>query len=47
VPYVFRPVEGAKSTFTLVGEAYIHGLMDNAADYFEAGDLTLESIQIL
>lgn len=35
VPYVFRPAEGLKATFTLVGEAYLHGLdMDGP---FETG----------
>ena len=29
VPHILRPVPGKQSTFTLVGEAYIHGIMDN------------------
>ncbi|KAF1998436.1 hypothetical protein P154DRAFT_407830, partial [Amniculicola lignicola CBS 123094] len=28
VPYILRPVVGKEHTFTLVGEAYVHGIMD-------------------
>jgi hypothetical protein len=27
VPYVLRPVVSKEHTFTLVGEAYVHGIM--------------------
>ncbi|KAI9685825.1 MAG: hypothetical protein M1822_004103 [Bathelium mastoideum] len=30
VPYIFRPVAGKERTFTLVGEAYVHGIMSGA-----------------
>ncbi|KAF2228724.1 hypothetical protein EV356DRAFT_435862, partial [Viridothelium virens] len=28
VPYILRPVAGREGTFSLVGEAYVHGMMD-------------------
>ena len=31
VPYVLRPVTGKENAFTLVGEAYVHGIMDGKA----------------
>ena len=43
VPYVFRPVEGVTSTFTLVGEAYVHGLMDKS----DFSDHAFEPIQVV
>lgn len=29
VPYVLRPLAGKEDTFTLIGEAYIHGIVDS------------------
>lgn len=45
VPYILRPVEGKDATFTLVGEAYVHGLAGHAG--INENDLTFNDIQIV
>lgn len=45
VPYVLRPVAGVQSTFTLVGEAYVHGL--TAKGSLNETDLLFGDIQIV
>ena len=38
VPYVLRPVVNKESTFSLVGEAYVHGVMDGGEKLTEGLD---------
>lgn len=46
VPYVFRPLLGAaEATFTLVGEAYVHGM--TAEDRFSEDDFVFDDIYIV
>jgi Heterokaryon incompatibility protein (HET) len=45
VPYVLRPVVGKEHTFTLVGEAYVHGIMDGGETV--VADLEFGSINII
>jgi hypothetical protein len=45
VPYILRPVVGKEHTFTLVGEAYIHGIMDGRETLVEG--LEFGSIDII
>lgn len=45
VPYILRPVAGKENTFTLVGEAYIHGIMDGGIHLVE--DAEFKSIDMI
>ncbi|GIZ48285.1 hypothetical protein CKM354_001135300 [Cercospora kikuchii] len=45
VPFLIRPVAGAEATFTIVGEAYVHGLM--GGDAIKETELVFESLQIV
>lgn len=45
VPYVLRPVASKEGTFTLVGEAYVHGAMDG--EMVASGDLKFERVTIV
>lgn len=43
VPYILRSVAGKPKRFALVGEAYVHGIMDGAID----GDLMFDTVEIV
>lgn len=45
VPYILRPVGGKEDAFTLVGEAYVHGVMDGGG--VSEGDLKFGEIYIM
>ncbi|KAF2422581.1 hypothetical protein EJ08DRAFT_619328 [Tothia fuscella] len=45
VPYVLRPVEDRENTYTLVGEAYVHGIMSGEKEVM--GELKVESVRIM
>lgn len=45
VPYVLRPVASKEGTFALVGEAYVHGAMDEGM--VANGDLKFEKVTIV
>jgi WD repeat-containing protein 55 len=42
VPFVIREKEGQESTFELVGDAYVHGIMDG--EEMEKEDVRVEEI---
>lgn len=45
VPYVLRPVAGMEDTFTLVGEAYVHGIINSEQSF--VGETEFKSISIV
>jgi hypothetical protein len=44
VPYAFRPMRGTTDTYTLIGEAYVHGLSDET---IKASEPEMRGIRVI